>query len=263
MVTAILASQIPFKDLHVGLLLYGDVGVGKTHAVSLAPKPLVLLTEKNGLATIKVSNPDAHVVIVTNVQELREVIGHAMRGTLHELFGGKPEDVGTFVVDGLTEVQQLFKDDINSQKKGDDQQFSVRDWGTLADKMRFFMRTLRDLPYATVCTALVNQIMLEGDPTKYMRPLFQGKKTASEVAQYFSGVAYLFKRMVKEGDGDDAKEVVKRLAMFDGPSRYTCKPLHHLNGVVELDVNDWFVTLAQLAKDSDQANAASAAGEEA
>ena len=38
-------------------LIYGDSGSGKSFLAATAPRPLVLLTEKNGQASISHSNP--------------------------------------------------------------------------------------------------------------------------------------------------------------------------------------------------------------
>jgi hypothetical protein len=227
------AGDVPDDDLHVSFLIFGDPGAGKTHAASLAPRPFVVLTEQNGLTTIRRANPDAVVAIVKNVAELREVLGLAVRGEL-------PEGCLTLVIDGLTEVQRLFQDEILAGKRGNEG-MSLQDWGTLTDKMRRFMRTLRDLPYGVVATALSEANVSEADGVRYVRPSLQGKRTAAEVAQYFNGVAYLFKRATKDAEGKDA---VVRRAMFDGPSNYVCKPCHPLTGVVEPRVDNWFAALA-------------------
>jgi hypothetical protein len=221
------------ENLHIGFLLYGDPGAGKTHAAALAPKPLVLLTEKNGLTTIRRANPDALVVQVNNVSDLREVVGMAMNGQL-------PGDVRTLVVDSLTEVQRLFRDEIMAAK-GAGQAFSLQDWGTMAEKMRRFMRTLRDIPYHVVATALSESVVSDADGVRYVQPQFDGRKTGSEVAQYFNGVAYLYKRQVQD---DNGQTVIAHQAMLDGPSRYTCKPVHPVTGVVEPRLDEWYATLA-------------------
>lgn len=227
------AGDVAADDLHVGFLLFGDPGAGKTHAACLAQKPFVILTEKNGLTTVRRANPDAIVTIVSCTADLREAMGLAMRAEL-------PEGCKTLVVDGLTEVQRLFQDEIMASKRGGEP-FSLQDWGTLTDKMRRYMRTLRDLPYNVVCTALAEAQVSEADGVRYVRPAFQGKKTSMEVAQYFNGVAYLFKRAVQGEGGADA---IQHFAMLDGPSNYITKPCHPVTGVVEPRVDKWFAALA-------------------
>ena len=219
-------------ELNAGFLLFGDPGAGKTHACSTAPAPFVVLTERNGMTTIKRANPDAVVAMVTNVADLREVLGMARDGRL-------PHGCRTLVVDSLTEVQRLFKDEIMAGKRAGEK-FSLQDWGTLTDKMRHFMRTLRDVPYNVVATCLAEAQVSDADGVRYVRPAFEGKKTSAEVAQYFNGVAYVFKRMTKD---DQGKDVALHRAMFDGPSNYVTKACHPLAGVIETDVGQWFALL--------------------
>lgn len=228
------AGDVKAEHLHIGFLLYGDPGSGKTHAAALAPKPLVLLTEKNGLTTIRRANPDALVVRVSNVNELRDVLKMAIQGDM-------PEGTQTLVVDSLTEVQRLFRDEIMSGKSPG-QPFSLQDWGSLAEKMRRFMRTLRDIPYNVVATALAESIVSDADGVRYTQPQFDGKKTGAEVSQYFNAVAYLFKR---EKAGENGERSIVHQAMLEGPSRYTCKPCHPVSGVRAPDVDNWFKMLAE------------------
>ena len=229
-VTFTKASEM--AELNAGFLLFGDPGAGKTHACSTAPAPFVVLTERNGLTTIKRANPDAVVAIVTSASDLRDVMRLAVDGSL-------PAGSRTLVVDSLSEVQRLFKDEIMTGK-GAGEKFSLQDWGTLTDKMRRFVRTLRDVPYSVVATALAESQVSEADSVRYVRPAFEGKKTSTEMAQYFNGVAYLFKRMSKD---DQGKDVALHRAMFDGPSNYVTKACHPLAGVMETDVGQWFALL--------------------
>jgi len=226
------AGDIKSESLHILFLLYGEPGTGKTHGASKAPRPLVLLTERNGLTTIRRSNPDAITVEVTNTSDLRDVMKLAVRGEL-------PDDRRTLVVDSLTEVQRLFHDEIMS-KKPPGGLFTLQDWGTLAEKMRRFMRTLRDIPYHVVATALAETITTEDAGTR-IRPQFDGKKTGSEVAQYFNGVGYVFKRIMTD---DAGQKTVLHQVMFDGPTQYTTKPCHPVAGIVEPNVDEWFAILS-------------------
>lgn len=232
MVTISRAGDAHADNLHISFLLYGEPGAGKTHAAAQAPAPLVLLTERNGMTSIRRSNPDALVVEVNSVAGIGEVLKMAMGGQL-------PNNRRTLVVDSLTEVQRLIKDDIMAGKPAG-QPFALQDWGTMAERMRRFMRTLRDIPYHVVATALAEASVSEADGVRYVQPAFDGRKTGAEVAQYFNGVAYLFK---KQATDDDGQPVVLHQAMFDGPSRFVVKPCHPVAGVVPPNVAEWYETL--------------------
>lgn len=232
------AGDVNADALHILFLLYGDPGAGKTHAACQAPRPLVVLTERNGMTTIRRSNPDALVVEVTDVSQLREIVIMATKGEL-------PDGRRSLVIDSLTEVQRLFRDEIMASKGGASPTFSLQDWGVLAEKMRRLMRSLRDVPYHVVATCLA-EAKQNDDGVRFVRPQFEGQKTSSEIAQYFNGVAFLYKKASRGEDGDQG---VQHLAMFDGPSRYTTKPCHPIAGLIEPDVAGWFAQLGSNTAD--------------
>ncbi|MBU6287640.1 MAG: AAA family ATPase [Chloroflexi bacterium] len=221
--------EVKRGDLWFKILLHGDSGAGKTWLASTAPNCVVLLTERNGEQSIRMANPDARYAIVNTAQEVREFLSLAQKGEL----GTKDEPVETLVLDGLTEIQRLLKDEMQSQK-GDE--FSIRDWGELTEKMRRLLRLLRDLPYNVVCTALTEHDT-EGD-VRHAFPSFQGKKLYSEVMQYFNVVGYVYKAAP-----DKAGDAVRHVAMFDGPARIACKNQHPLRGVRPGPVSGWISEL--------------------
>ena len=56
-------------------LIYGQSGVGKTWlAAQSSDRPLIILTEKNGITSIGHSNPNALIVQVSTAEELFELI---------------------------------------------------------------------------------------------------------------------------------------------------------------------------------------------
>ena len=109
------------QGLLMKLLLFGDSGAGKTHTSVTAPKPCVLLTEPNGLLSIQASNPDAYVIDVMRIAAegeskpmdvVRLFFRAAMDGTLKAETGAE-----TVVIDSLTELQRMLRDEILDQKK--------------------------------------------------------------------------------------------------------------------------------------------------
>lgn len=243
MVMIVRAGDI--EHLYAKMLIFGDPGTGKTHGISLAPNPFILLTERNGLTTVKRANPDATVAVCDDIGGVREVIGMAVRGEL-------PGGCKTLGIDGLTEIQRMFKDEIMAAKNTKDAQFSLQDWGTLANKMRQLMRTIRNLEYNVVATALA-ETTTDDAGVRYMRAQFEGKKTSNEIAQYFNGVAYFYKR-TRTGDNDE--EVVTHYAMFDGPSNYVTKACHPLKGTMNTDIGEWYNLLANPPKEPTAADKA-------
>jgi hypothetical protein len=231
------AGDVDSRDLYYKILLYGDSGAGKTWMAASAGdnyaekvdddhgvgRCVIGLTERNGEQSIRHANPDARYALLRSAQDVRDFLKMASTGSF-------PDDVTTLVIDGLTEVQQLFKDDIMAERG--DGEFSVRDWGLLNEKMRGLLRMLRDLPYHVVCTALSETSTAE--EIHYIQPSFQGRKMGGEAMQYFNAVGYVFK---KPGRGKDPS--VEHVAMFDGPARIQAKNSHPLDGVRRGPVRDW------------------------
>jgi len=216
-------------DSYLKALIMGESGAGKTYCSVTAPNPVIMLTERNGMQSVKQSNPDALVAYCSTANECRDFLLAAMNGDL-------PDHVETIVIDGITEVQQIMIDDILANKGGGDRKMSLPDWGVLGDRMRRFLRCLRDLPYHVVATTLVNHEL--NDATGEMRvfPLVQSKKLPSMMAANFNVVGLLFKREV---EGVDDKKTVVRKIMVEGPSRFMVKPCTPIGGILDADLGEW------------------------
>ena len=224
------ATDFPFK-----IFIYGDPGSGKTFSSVTAPKPMVLLTERNGLHSIRQSNPDALVKYCEDANDIRDVLKLALNGEL------EAHGVKTLVVDSLTEVQRIFADEIMKKKgAGDEQRMSLPDWGTLTEKMRKFMRCLRDIDLHVVATALADTSTDEATGQVKHFPSFSGKKLSSEVSQFFNVVGYCFKREHSELKTDDGRPVIEHLIMLEGPSRFVCKPCGPIAGIRSATIGDWY-----------------------
>ena len=221
-------SEMGIEDLCIKILLHGDSGAGKTFCASSLEKPLILLTEKNGMVSIERSSPDAVMAVCTTAQEVRSAFEEIITKGLAS-FGCK-----TLVIDSLTEIQRLFKDEILEKSKS--KIFSLKNWGELAEVMRKFMRMIRNLDMNVICTSL-SQYVPEEDTTRIL-PSFEGKVTPQEVAQYFTAVGFVYRYQEKDARNSDTKYAHK--VMFEGPARVTCKPCGHLTGTVDADMKHIF-----------------------
>ena len=214
-------------ESHLKLLIYGDSGSGKTWCASTSPRPLIMLTERNGMQSVKKCNPNAYVSYCTTADECRDFLVSVMNGDI-------PDDVETIVIDGITEVQQIMIDDILSKKGNENRKMSLPDWGELGDRMRRFLRCIRDLPYHVVVTGLVNHEINEESGEVRVFPLVQSKKLPNQLAGYFNVVGFMFKR-----EGQQEEDAVVRKVMLEGPSRYLCKPCEPLKGIKDVDLSAW------------------------
>ncbi len=212
------------------ILIYGDSGAGKTTAAARAPNPIVLLTEVNGVESIRAVAPNAGLVLATGpsaLQTVKEFVDAAL--------AGKFPDGSTLVVDSLLEIQRHIQDAIlrRSGRRGNEEAMTIAEWGTLAKKMADFLRALRSVPYPVICTTLATWEKNEVTGEMLVRPSFLGKKTGEEMPQWFSAVGYLRREPNPEGGPP------KRYVVFDGPSSIVCKPAPSYNPVMPPDASAW------------------------
>lgn len=229
--TPIRARDIPLPKFKI--LLYGDSGAGKTWLSSTCKNVAVLLTEDNGLQSIRHANPDAQVFLVHNVNEFREFMMMALKGEL------KAMGIETIVFDGLTEIQRLMKDEILAKKGG---VMAIQDWGDLTERMRKLMRMLRTLDYNVIATALMSAELEEATGIRRIAPAFEGKKLGNEVAQYFNLVGYVSRRSI--GQDEHGAPKFERFVTFDGPAKVICKSCFPITGTLTGPVQPWLDTLA-------------------
>lgn len=219
-----LQLQVAGKALSSGLgwvniLVYGMTGSGKSWLIGTGNKPLVILTEANGLASIAHSNPNAIIASVSTIEEIDDILRGIRDGSL-----AKKYDFDVLAIDSLTEMQRMLKTRI--LKKGKRDKMQLQDWGTLADEMIRYIRAIRDLPCHVICTALLDQYVEDQGGVMHTQPSFEGKKTVGVISQFFNAVGFLYK---EQQDGD----IALRKLMFDGPQRVMCKPCHPVYGIVE------------------------------
>lgn len=269
------ATSVWFK-----LLLYGNSGAGKTWRACQVRrhgdrrKVLGLLTEANGVQSARHANPSillpswpltkkekkGNEVVEVPVLDTagKPVIRHyastmeEVREVLRAVINREIPDLDALVVDGLTEIQAMMKDEMigfkeqavreGKAKKGTEV-FSQADWGELNEKMRRFMRSLRDLPIHVVSTALADVETEENGEAKirYTLPSFQGRKLPNQAAAFQNVVAYCY---TSAGRTEKGARKIDRLAMVEGPETIQCKPAHPLTGVLEIPLHDWMDLLA-------------------
>jgi hypothetical protein len=239
------AGALAPADFHAKFLLFGKSGAGKTRLGATAPNPIVLLTEANGLATLRRANPDAGVIEAYaptkyGLSTSYEVVAQFMVAAHAGEFAAA--GYRTVVVDSGTEVQRILRDQILREKgqlQNAGYQFTQQDWGMLTERMRRFARSVRDLPYHVVFLAL-SQEKQDEDGVEHVAPSFEGQKLPNEIAQFFSAVGYVYKKRAKViVEGQAEQEVTRHAVLFQGASKYLVKPCDPLADVEGCDVSNW------------------------
>lgn len=206
-------------------LVYGESGAGKSFLAATAPKPLILLTEMNGQASIMHSNPEASIIHIKNDVMLAEILKDIDENPKDW------QDYDTVVIDSITEMQRLIKDRLTNNGRG---QMSLPLWGKLADNMRALIRRIRGLKKNVVCIALLESQIEEETGQRHLKPAFEGKKTSGEIAQYFNWVGFLYTTVEQADDGNGNKvNATVRNLMVEGPARVMCKPSYPLTGTIQ------------------------------
>ena len=192
------------------LLIYGQSGSGKSWLGVTAPAPLVLLTEKNGFASIAHSNPDAQVIECDKIEDIYAAIRAIKLGEITEF--------ETLVIDSLSNAQTMIKSRIlaRSGKK----RLQIQDWGDLAGETLSLIEGLRSLDCHVVCIALRDDELVSETGRRYTYPLFEGKKTKNNISQYFNAIGYLSRESGDKG--------ISRTLLFDGDESVLCKPCYPL-----------------------------------
>ena len=90
-------------------VITGETGSGKSHLIATAKRPLILLTEANGFASIAASNPDALVIPCYNLNDFDEALKAVKNGEI--------KNFDTLIIDSLTEFQRMIKERIQKQTK--------------------------------------------------------------------------------------------------------------------------------------------------
>ena len=208
------------KSTYIKALVYGESGAGKSFLAATAPKPLILLTEINGQASIMHSNPDADILHITSSDMLAEVLKD---------IDENPNDYKqyqTIVIDSITEMQRLIKDKLTSNGRSP---MSLPLWGKLANNMRALIRRIRGMKKNVVCIALLEAHIEEESGQRHLKPAFEGKKTSGEIAQFFNWVGFLYPTM----ETVNKEQITIRNLMVEGPSRVMCKPTFPLTGTIQ------------------------------
>jgi hypothetical protein len=235
---------------HLKALIYGKPGVGKTNLAVSAPKPLILLSEAQGLVHVRgaaerLGKAMPQTLLIESVDDLR--------ASLKALMGNKekPLKIGgielewpeTIALDSLTDYGHLVKQEIREQsppKPGRDglPVDAQRYWGVMGDRMTNLILAFRNLPFHVVFLALLDD-REEGEEDAKVRvvgPDMPMRKLAGVVAAAVNVIG-IATRGTKEGE--PVYSVVT-----NGPDYMTLKPYRPLRNKEIPDMTYWIDRLA-------------------
>jgi len=199
---------------YIQFLVMGETGAGKSHLIATAKRPLILLTEANGFASIAASNPEALVIPCYNLNDFDEALKAVKNKEI--------KNFDTLIIDSLTEFQRMIKERIQKQTKKS--YLSQNDWGTLANDMIAYIRAIIRLECDFVATSLIDTTVEEDTGIRYVKPLFEGRKTAAQICTFFTAVGLIYK--------EQKENAISRALLLDGPDRISIKPFPKLTGKI-------------------------------
>lgn len=195
------ASELYSEDPTLKVLVYGDSGTGKTTWGARSPRPLVLMTERQGLPSIATVNPDADVEAVKDWTHARRMLDHIKTGAVVETADGQPAfqiegKAGpvvfqTLVLDSLTDLHDRLA--THHGVHSDTTRDPRKAWGKVQRDLRVFMHDVRSLPVNVVALALSHQVGGDDGSERRVLPSLYGK-AAESIGQYFNAVGYSHKR---------------------------------------------------------------------
>lgn len=241
--------------------IYGPPGTGKTDFGVSAPKPLILLSERQGLATVRSASvrrgvPVPPTFYMETLEDYRDVL-RALHGPKTQPFritrktkSGDPEIVfegewpETVVLDSLTDACELVENEVRKEappEKAKDglERWTERHWAALRDRSEKLIRAFRDTPVHVLFLALQDDRTVgEGDEaSRVVQPALPMRALPSFLASCVNVVGITSRRIEDRGD-DGQRRVVYEVRTI-AASHYMLKPYRPLRDLEEPDFASW------------------------
>lgn len=253
------------EEKYVNAAFYGKSGTGKTSIGVTAPKPLILLSERQGIVHVKqaakrLGKPVPPVAFMQSFNDYRNVL-NALRGDKAQPFRvyqqrttekGVERDCvfeleewpETVVVDSLTDCGRLCVEEIRRQsppQKGKDglPTDSQRFWNVLGDRMKNLILGFRDAPVHSVFLALADDREVGEDDDKHRQcsPDLPMRRLADVLSSAVNAIGYTYRKTVREPNKTTARIVYG--VMTTGPEYMTLKPYRPLRDIELPDFSHW------------------------
>ena len=239
-------------EQHWNIALVGQGGTGKTTMGVSAPRPLILLSERQGMPSIKAAAkrmgvPMPPVLLVEEADDYRKAL-RALRGPRDKPF--KVEGVmelpveqwpQTVVIDSLTDACDVMVRQIRDQapqRKGRDglPVDAQRFWGVLIDRCVGLIKSFRDLPMNVVFLCLMSDKTKEDDDGKMLERIIQPKLATKDMANTLCAavnvMGYTYRAM-------DAQKNPQYGVVTIGPEGMLTKPCEPLQKREVANLTSW------------------------
>lgn len=149
----------PDEIEYLNILIYGDMGVGKTRLAASASvveelQPVLLIDAEAGTLSISKVYPDVHVVKMSNFGDLKYI---------RDLMNSGRIPYKTIILDSISEVQDIGMDDIlavqvaKSDRERDEDMPEQADWGRNRNQIRKMIRAFKNARCHFIVTALAQE----------------------------------------------------------------------------------------------------------
>lgn len=274
------------------LVVYGHSGIGKTRLGCTAPKPLIVLFERQGAATIELycrehgiaPHPTIHVETWDELAEVMRALARTLSIAAvyralnaHRVANKHPDALDEkrlaaaieslpydrpewLVVDSATEAGELMEARVKHDappKLGADglPAPSMRHAVVVMERFRAFLKAMRDLPLSVLFLALRDDRDGTETADRVTRVRMPFKSMGEDLMRTTNAVGVMSRERVEVGRTEKDEPIVelRRVVRFAPlPSWAMGKPLGSL-GVEEPDVGAWIAKLATNAPETKQA----------
>lgn len=258
-----MAKLIPPGDeiIYVKAAVHGASGSGKSSMGATSPRPLILMSEKQGRTPARkrakeLGRGQPTIVEVDSLQDYRDCV-KALHGPKNEPFRWVDREGNvvcemddwplTIVLDSLTDACELVVDDIRRDappKRGEDglEVFSQRHWNELKKRCSRLIRAFRDAPVHVLFLSLLDEKVTEttdGTTTRLVGPMMPMRTLPDILMQATNVAGILTRRSENDPENPEGDKLLVWEVVTNGPAWVKVKPYRPLGDREVPDFASW------------------------